>query len=54
VPVGKLKEKNIVKKYFFVASLNSLKKGVGSISHRCGSGDPDLYQNARIPNTGFF
>jgi hypothetical protein len=32
------KKKNMKKKYFFHASLQSMKKGVGFISQRCGSG----------------
>jgi hypothetical protein len=53
--VGKLKEKNILKKMFFFASLKSIKKGVGSgvgtgsISQRYGSGDPDAHQNVTDP-----
>ncbi len=50
-------------KCFFLASLKSMKKGVGSvvrsgsISQRYGSGDPDPdpHQNVtRIPNTAYF
>jgi hypothetical protein len=38
----------------FLASLKSLKKGVGSISQKYGSGDPDRIRTkmSRIPNTG--
>ncbi len=52
MPVGKLKEKNMEKNIFF-PSLKSMKKGVGSISQRYGSGDPDLdpHQKSQILNT---
>jgi hypothetical protein len=33
----------------FFASLKSMKKGVGSISQRYGSGDPDPHQNVTDP-----
>jgi hypothetical protein len=55
VPAGTLKEKNMRKKYFFFASLKSLKKGVGSrdgsgsISQRYGSADLDPHQNVTDP-----
>ncbi len=50
-------EKKIWKKYFSLASLKSMMKGVGSrvesasISQRYGSGDPDPHQNVKDPQT---
>jgi hypothetical protein len=45
-------KKKIGKQKFFFAFLNSVKKGVGSISERYGSGDPDPHQHVtQILNT---
>jgi hypothetical protein len=56
VPVGKLPEKDM-KKINLFASLNSLKRGVGSGSfiQRYGSGDPDPdpHQNVTDPQHCF-
>jgi hypothetical protein len=53
-----MRKKYEQKKYIFsLASLKSMKKGVGSgvgsgsISQRYGSGDPDPHQNVTDPNT---
>ncbi len=57
MPVGKLLEK-IRKKYFFYASLKSVKEEVGSgfvsgsISQRYGSRDPNPHQNVMDPQQG--
>jgi hypothetical protein len=42
------KKKIYLKKLFF-ASLKSMKKGVGYISKRYGSGDPDPHQSVMDP-----
>ncbi len=44
-------KKKICKNCFFFTSLKSLKKGVGSISQRSGSGvpDPDPHKNVTDP-----
>jgi hypothetical protein len=54
--LGQVMRKN-VKKLFFLESLKSIKKGVGSgvvsgtgsISQRYGSGNPDPHQNVTVP-----
>jgi hypothetical protein len=42
-------KKKIWKKIIILASLKSLKKGVGFASQRYGSADPDPHQNVTDP-----
>jgi hypothetical protein len=49
VPSKRNKLKNLEKKIFFVGFGAGSRSASGSVSHKYGSEDPDLYQNVMDP-----